>query len=331
MIINGSTVWTAEVTTGGDWISLQNDSGNSYDTVDFDVDANRTGATRTGTITISASGAHSRTITINQPNATLNVNPTTVSVVSDATTGNTSTVTTNASWWNASPTDNWISLTKNSGTSGEKVTFNVAANPTSSARSGSITVTAVDATETLWVNQAGAAAISVSPDSYAFPAAGGTKSDFIITATNFTGTPQVSKSGDSDGSWLTTSINGSALTVTAAANTSTTARSATITLTADGATAQVTITQVGATSNPYLELDYSGMDIVNMGDYQWVTVAGTITGGTPPYNIWVNGDGFGTVDQEGPFILTGQLSNNSAIGHTLVIFVIGGNSVEWTY
>jgi hypothetical protein len=93
--------------------------------------------------------------------------------------------------------------------------------------------------------------ISVTPEEYTFAAAGGTKNDFAVTTTNFTGTPSVTKVGDSSdtsAAWITTaSVSGTAspytLTVTAAPNSATTTRTATITLAAGTATATVTITQ----------------------------------------------------------------------------------------
>jgi hypothetical protein len=85
--------------------------------------------------------------------------------------------------------------------------------------------------------------ISVSPTSYNFSLTGGLK-EFTVTTTDFVGTPTITLSGDSDGSWLgsPTLVDGT-LTVTAVANPSNNARTGYLTLTAGTATAMLTITQ----------------------------------------------------------------------------------------
>jgi uncharacterized protein (TIGR02145 family) len=95
--------------------------------------------------------------------------------------------------------------------------------------------------------------IDVDPATATFAAAGGTKSDFVVTTTDFTGTPTVvaiDNATSETAAWITdASLSGAAtpftLSVTAAANSATTPRSATITLTAGTATATVTVTQRG--------------------------------------------------------------------------------------
>jgi hypothetical protein len=90
--------------------------------------------------------------------------------------------------------------------------------------------------------------ISVDPTTATFAAEGETQT-FTVTTTNFSGTPSVSKVGDSSdasAAWITTaSVSGTTLTLTAAENSATNARTATVTLTAGTATATVSITQKG--------------------------------------------------------------------------------------
>jgi uncharacterized protein (TIGR02145 family) len=93
------------------------------------------------------------------PTPLLSVDPTTVSVTAATGTNNTSTVTTNVSTgWTATVTtgSDWITLTKASGTTGQAVTFSVAANSLTTSRSGTITVSAGTATPvTITVTQSG--------------------------------------------------------------------------------------------------------------------------------------------------------------------------------
>jgi hypothetical protein len=93
--------------------------------------------------------------------------------------------------------------------------------------------------------------IDVDPATATFAAAGGTKSDFVVTTTDFTGTPTVvaiDNATSETAAWITSaSVSGTTLTVTTAANSATTPRTATLTLTVTNAggtdTATVTITQ----------------------------------------------------------------------------------------
>jgi hypothetical protein len=67
---------------------------------------------------------------------------------------------------------------------------------------------------------------------------------FTVTITDFVGTPTITKSGDSNGSWLgTPTLVGDTLTVTVTANPNSVARTGYLTLTAGTATAMITITQ----------------------------------------------------------------------------------------
>jgi hypothetical protein len=86
-------------------------------------------------------------------------------------------------------------------------------------------------------------AISVSPATYNFSSASSSK-EFTVTVTDFAGTPTITLSGDSDGTWLgTPTLVDGTLTVTVTANPSSNARTGYITLTAGTATAMITVTQ----------------------------------------------------------------------------------------
>jgi uncharacterized protein (TIGR02145 family) len=188
--------------------------------------------------------AASKDITVNTASPTLSANPTKFDLTYAAATGKSATVTTNvAAGWTATKSDTWITLTKDTGKSGEAVTFSVAENPYSTQRSGTITLSATGANNvTITVNQAGAAAtLSVTPTSYAF-AVGGEAKAFTVT-TNV----QAGWSYGTLPSWITATKSGNTLTLTAAAAINT-ARSATITLSATGASdATISVSQAAAT------------------------------------------------------------------------------------
>jgi hypothetical protein len=151
--------WTAS-TTDTSWITLTKSSGKTGEAVTFSVTANPT-ISRTGSITVSAGTAPPVTITVTQavdPAPALTVSENSLSVPATTSMGNSSTVMTNvAGGWTATTTDtSWITLTKSTGTTGEAVTFSVTqANPLTTARTGTITVSAGSATPvTITVTQA---------------------------------------------------------------------------------------------------------------------------------------------------------------------------------
>jgi hypothetical protein len=187
---------------------------------------------------------------------TVNVNPDTISVSSGTSNGHTSTVTTNnTGGWTATTFTSWITLTNPSGPnySGQNVVFNVTeANPTTSPRTGTITVTGGTGSPstTITVTQAAGGlsapepelSIDVSQGADIFAWKGETKT-FAVTATNLTETPTITQT-DGTSSWLHPSLSDAALTIQADANYSTTTtRSATITLTAGALSATVPVTQ----------------------------------------------------------------------------------------
>jgi hypothetical protein len=86
-----------------------------------------------------------------------------------------------------------------------------------------------------------ASTITVSARTATFAGEGETQ-QFTVTTTNFPGTPTVTQT-DGTSSWLTPTLSGSTLSVTATENTATSERSATITLTAGTATAKLIVSQ----------------------------------------------------------------------------------------
>jgi hypothetical protein len=211
------------------------------------------------------------------PGPTVTVSPTSYTFPSTGGTKNDFTVATTNFTGTLEVSDNatWL----NSSISGTTLTLTAEANSsTTSTRSATVTITADTYTATVNITQNAAPTVTVSPTSYTFPSTGGTKNDFTVATTNFTGALEVSDNA----TWLNSSISGTTLTLTAGANSSTTsARSATVTITAGTATATVNITQNAA---PTVTVDASAT-FATLGETQTFTVSTTNFTGTPTVKV----------------------------------------------
>ncbi|MEN6511295.1 MAG: BACON domain-containing carbohydrate-binding protein, partial [Chloroherpetonaceae bacterium] len=105
--------------------------------------ANPLSTTRTATVTVSGSGVTSQTVTVTQAAgaATLSILPTTLDI--GATEGSTATfnITSNTNWTILSDQD-WLSVNPASGTGDSIITVTAQANPSASARTAIVTVSA---------------------------------------------------------------------------------------------------------------------------------------------------------------------------------------------
>jgi hypothetical protein len=151
---NVATGWTASTTDS--WITVTKGSGANGENVTFSVQANSSTLARTGGILLQASGAKDFTINVSQAGVpvTLSVNPASVSVGYEASSGSATVSTNVTAGWSASTSDTWITLTKSSGISGESVTFSTQATTLFTTRAGTITLSAGGITTALTVNQA---------------------------------------------------------------------------------------------------------------------------------------------------------------------------------
>lgn len=180
---------SATVTTGGGcswtgvsnapWLTVSSGStGTATGTVGYNIAANTTGSSRTGTLTIAG-----QTLTVNQAAAcSYAVSPLSQSIASAGGSATISVTTATGCAWTAASQVAWITVTAGaSGTTGGSVSYSVAPNTSSTSRSGTILV----AGQSVTVTQAGAAAscsFSVSPTSAKFGAAGGVGSATVTTA-----------------------------------------------------------------------------------------------------------------------------------------------------
>ncbi len=189
--------WTA--TSTASWITLANGySGNGNGRVSYSVAANNTTSARTGSIAV---GGATVAITQAAASSSYSLNPTSASFPAAGGSGSVVvSVSPSGASWTATSTAGWITLASGySGNGNGRVSYSVAANNTTSARTGSIAV----GSATVAITQAAASSsYSLNPTSASFPAAGGSGSVAI----------SVSPSG---ASWTATS-NASWITITSA-------------------------------------------------------------------------------------------------------------------
>ena len=251
------------------WVTAWTPSGSGGGTVSFEVQANSSLSSRTGTVTVG-----DQTLTVWQagaPPCSYALSPASASVAAAG--GSTSFTVTAASGcsWTAAPAQSWTSITGGSGSGNGTVSVSVAANTTTSARTGTVSVQG----QTFTVTQAAAPApctYGLSPASYS-AAAGGASTSFGVTASSST----CSWTASSDQSWITasssTSSGNGTVTVAVAANTTTSARTGTVSV--QGQT--FAVTQAAAPAPP--ECSYS----VTPGSFIFTAVGGDgVVGVTSP-------------------------------------------------
>ncbi len=230
--------WTA--TSNAPWISVTGGaSGVGSGTVSYSVMANPSASPRTGTITIAG-----QTHTVNQAAASCSfmITPTEASYESS---GGSGMVTVSAGAgcnWTATSNASWITVTGGASGSGNgAVNYSVAANTTSSLRSGAIII----AGQTFTVSQAGASCITgITPQSRSVGSTGASATVTVTAPLN------CNWSAQSLASWISITSGGNGpgsktLKYAVATNASTSPRTGIILIGGK----QHTVVQAGATCN----------------------------------------------------------------------------------
>ena len=223
------------VTSGSNWLSVSGHGtggrhiGNGRFTMTTRQNNGRN--SRTGTVRLDAPGAPTRTITVTQRGAaaTLSLSPSAAWTPSHTSNSRTVNVTTNASSWNATSDQRWLSISR---IGSNQFVMIASANTTTSDRRATVTVTATGApTRTITVRQQiRPATLSLSPSGNWSPShlASGQTVNVSTSASTWNVT--------SDQRWLGVSrIGSNQFVMTAQANTTTSTRTATVTVTAPGA------------------------------------------------------------------------------------------------
>jgi hypothetical protein len=151
--VTSNISWTAASNQTWLAVSPASDTGDSIITVT--AQANPLSTTRTAMVTVSGSGVTSQTVTVTQAAgvATLSILPTTLDI--GATEGSTATfnITSNTNWTILSDQD-WLSVNPASGTGDSIITVTAQANPSASARTAIVTVSATGVdSQTITVTQ----------------------------------------------------------------------------------------------------------------------------------------------------------------------------------
>jgi hypothetical protein len=195
-------------------------------------------------------------------------------------------------------------------------TISVAANTSTETRTAKITVSLEGASsiEVVVTQSPFVVELSVDPASIDLPSSDAAARAVTVT----TNRPSYTATVQSDATWLTTSIEGSTLTVSATENTVTQVRSATITVSADGA-ADVTVT---VTQPAYVANLSVSPEAVNFDSYMSGSKTVTVTTNRPSYTATVQPDAaWLTTGIEGDVLTLTAAENNNATSRTATVTV----------
>ena len=292
---------TVSINTGSTcpWGVFSNDSwiviewpttGKGSGTVTFYVNANNTGAPRTGSLRVAG-----QTVTVTQAApCSFSIDPLQQSFVAAGGSGSVSVSAGSGCPWTASRSDSWIGITSGaSGTGTGAVAFSVSANAGAS-RTGTLKV----AGQTVSITQAAGSSsctYSLSPASQSFGSSGGSGS------VNVTSPAGCSYTAASNASWITI-LSGSsrrfgngAINYSVASYSGTTSRSGTMTI----ADQIFTVTQAGSNAAPIISVAPTVVNFGNVGieTQSSATIKITNAGSAPLLinSIWlfgVNADEF---------------------------------------
>ena len=195
----------------------------------------------------------SRTFTVGSTPASLTINPSSTNVSSSAASGLSIGVTANVAWTTVTNAS-WLAVTGGSpGTSNGTVTFSVATNAGTTARTGGVVVAGGGITRTCTVVQAGAAAaLVINPSSTNVSSLAASGRSIGVTA-------NVSWTAVTNASWLavtagSSGVSNGTVTFSVATNAGTTARTGGVIVAGGGISRTCTVVQAGAAVQRIIEL-----------------------------------------------------------------------------
>jgi phage baseplate assembly protein gpV len=275
----------------------------------FSVAANGTTSPRTGTMTVGG-----QTVTVDQAagSCTYSVSPTSVSAPSTGLNSSIAVTTGSSCAWTPASTVAWITITSGGMSGLGSFNFSVAANATTSPRTGTMTVGG----QTVTVDQAaGSCTYSVSPTSVSAPSTGLNSSIAVTTGSSCAWTPA------STVAWITITSGGmsglGSFNFSVAANATTSPRTGTMTVggqtvtvnqAAGSCTYTVTPTTVSAPSTglngPISVTTGSSCAWTATSSVAWITVTSGMSGsGVANYSVAANG---GSSARTGTLTVAGQ-------------------------
>lgn len=186
--VGGPATVTVMTQAGCSWTAVSNNSfititsgtsGSGTGTVTYTVAANTSTTARSGSLTI-AGLTHSVSQDAGSPTCSFSINPTSASFAAAGGTGSVTVTTQAGCTWTAVSNNAFITITSGASGSGSgTVTYSVAANTSTTPRSGSLTIAGLAHS----VSQAGSTtcSFSINPTSASFGAEGGTRSVTVTT------------------------------------------------------------------------------------------------------------------------------------------------------
>jgi hypothetical protein len=326
-VVAGGATGTVNVTaqTGCAWSSTSNaawitfsgtPSGSGNGSINYSVAANTSSSSRTGTLTVAG-----QTFTVTQAGVACSyaISPTSnPSVVAGGATGTVNVTAPSGCTWSSTSNDAWITFSgATTGSGNGAINYAVAANSSSSSRTGTLTI----AGQTFTVTQAGVAcSYAISPTSNPSVVAGGGTGTVTVTAQ--TG---CTWSSTSNAAWITFSGSSSgsgngSVGYSVASNTSSSSRTGTLTI----AGQTFTVTQAGtsctgsispanatvlwgdAASGTVTVTAAAGCSWSSTSNATWLTFSGASSGtgnGTVSYSVAANDS---TTGRSGTMTIAGQ-------------------------
>ena len=315
--------WSASSNAG--WITITSgSSGNGNGTVNYSVSANSSTSSHSGTMTIAG-----QTFTVSQSGivCTYSINPTNRSHGSGAETGSISVTAGTGCSWTATSNNNWITITSGSSGSGNgTVYYSVAANSSTSSRTGTINIQG----QTFTVYQAGmTCTYSISPTSRSHGSGAETGSVSVTAQSGCSWT------ATSNVSWITITSGNSGsgngtVYYSVAANSSTSSRTGTINIQGQtftvyqaGMTCTYSISPTSRSHGSGTETGsvsvtaQSGCSWTATSNVSWITITSGSSGtgnGTVYYSVSANTS---TSSRTGTMTIAGQtfMVDQSGVGY----------------
>lgn len=318
-VVSSNVSWTAG--TGTSWLSVSPSSGSNNGNITITATSANTGATsRTGTVTVIGSGI-TRTVSVTQEAATLNVSQQTISIGASANMSKSVAVSSNIAWTATTPTP-WLSISPAGSTGNDSIVITtVSANSGSAIRTGTVLVSGSGINHTITVNQE-VSQLTVNPQNISLGASANASHTVSINS-NITWT------ATANNTWLSVgpaggANNGSLVITALSANTGGSARIGTVTLSGNGLTEIINVTQEAA------QLNLSPQSITlgnNAGASQTVTLSSNISWSANSGTYWLDVTPAGGSNNS-TLTVTANEANSSATSRSGNITVTGNGLTQ---
>ncbi|HEX2934066.1 MAG TPA: leucine-rich repeat protein [Bacteroidales bacterium] len=181
--VKSNTDWTAS--SNQTWLTVSPASATGNDLLTVSADPNPNMVTRSATVTVSATGGISQTVTVTQDAAAVTLSFSATTATIERATNSTATVdVTSNTTWSASSNETWLTVSPTSATGNGTLTFTANANPTTDTRMATVTISATGCTsQTITVTQDAALGTGAITLSVAVPADGYYKKDDVLDFT----------------------------------------------------------------------------------------------------------------------------------------------------